>query len=73
MKKIIILIIAIILPLVGAFMIGWYGVAVRYEPEKHRCILLFKNYLNKGVITSEGRIKTIANLKIIIMMKIHYT
>lgn len=58
MKKIIILIIAIILPLVGAFMIGWYGIAVRYEPEKNTAVAsLFKNYLNKGVITSEGRIK----------------
>lgn len=58
MKKIIILVIAIILPLVGAFMIGWYGVAVRYEPEQNTSVAsLFKSYLNKGVITSEGRIE----------------
>lgn len=58
MKKIIILVIAIILPLVGAFMIGWYGVAVRYEPEENTSVAsLFKSYLNKGVITSEGRIE----------------
>jgi len=44
MKKIIILIIAIILPLVGAFMIGWYGIAVRYEPEKNTAVAsLLKN------------------------------
>ena len=58
MKKIIILIIAIILPLVGAFMIGWYGVAVRYEPETNTTVASkFKASLNSGIITSEGRIK----------------
>ncbi|HKM29223.1 MAG TPA: hypothetical protein VJZ51_00515 [Bacilli bacterium] len=58
MKKIIILVIAIILPLVGAVMIGWYGISVRYEPEQNPSVAsLFKANLNKGVITSEGRIK----------------
>ena len=57
-KKVIILVLSILLPIVAGLCVVWYGVKVRYNPEVNTEVAgKFMNSLNKGVITCEGRIK----------------
>ncbi len=57
-KKIIIICLSILLPIIAGVCVCWYGVSVRYNPEKNDEIAgKFINSMNKGVITCEGRIK----------------
>lgn len=59
MKKIIVLIISILIPLIAATAICLYGANYRYLPSGNSEILAeFYSDLNKGANTSEGRIET---------------
>lgn len=58
MKKIIILIISIIIPLIGALFVGLYATNIRYQPETNTTIASkFRADLNEGAITSPTRIE----------------
>lgn len=58
MKKILVLIFSILIPLTAAVAIGFYGYNVRYLPSANTSILgEFQRYMNEGIITSEERIE----------------
>lgn len=58
MKKIIVLIISILIPLIAAVSVSLYAVN-RYAPSGNtEMVTEFYSYLNSGIITSEGRIET---------------
>lgn len=59
MKKIVVLIISILIPLIAATAISLYGATYRYLPSGNsNMVSEFLGDLNSGIITSEGRIKT---------------
>lgn len=58
MKKIIVLIISILIPLIAAVSVSLYAVN-RYSPSTNtEMVSKFYSYINEGIITSEGRIDT---------------
>ncbi len=58
MKKIIILIISILIPLIAAVAISLYGVNYRYVPSANKTVLSeFLSDMNRGIVDCEGRIK----------------
>ena len=58
MKKIIILIISILIPLIAAVAISLYGVNYRYVPSANTTVLSeFLSDMNRGIVDCEGRIK----------------
>lgn len=58
MKKIIVLIISILIPLIAAVAISLYGVNYRYEPSANTTTVSeFLSDLNRGIVDCEGRIK----------------
>lgn len=58
MKKIIILIISILIPLIAAVAISLYGVNYRYVPSANTTLLSeFLSDMNRGIVDCEGRIK----------------
>lgn len=57
-KRIIVLVLSIIIPLLAGAVVCWYGISVRYKPDENiEVSSKFINNINKGVITCEGRIK----------------
>ena len=57
-KKIIIIVLSILIPILGGIGIVLYGVNIRYAPDVNTDVSGdFVHTLNKGVITCEGRIK----------------
>lgn len=58
MKKIVVLIISILIPLIAAVAVSLYSVN-RYLPSANtEMVSKFYSYINEGIITSEGRIET---------------
>ena len=64
MKKIFVLIISILLPIIAGAAVAAYGYNVRYVPETNSAIAgEFVRDMNKGIITSEERIANYRKLE----------